>query len=76
MVEFRTALIEVYTNAETLNIKVVDFETQETKEKAVLEDDFNEIEQAMGVPGVGLGMLLIKIGRAFNRAVTGGSSAS
>lgn len=60
----------------TLNkIKVTDLVSSEVQEHQVTEEDFNEIDTAMRVPGFGLGMLLIKIGRAFERAVGGGSSA-
>ena len=41
----------------------------------LLEADAIEIIEAMKVPGTGLGMLLIKLGRALSRAVGGGSSA-
>ena len=44
--------------------------------KSLLEEDTAAIIEFMKVPGTGLGMLLIKLGRAFERAVTGGSSAT
>ena len=75
MVEFGQVTVEVYLNEETKNIKVVDTDKDEMQEQVVLSDDFEEIQEAMRVPGFGLGMVLIKIGRAFSRAVGGGSSA-
>jgi hypothetical protein len=41
----------------------------------LLEADAIEIIEAMKVPGTGLGMLILKLGRAFGRAVGAGSDA-
>lgn len=37
--------------------------------------DIKEIIELMKVPGTGLGMLILKLGRAFGRAVGAGSDA-
>ena len=60
----------------TNKIKVTDFNKEEVQEHEVYSDDFNEIQQDMRVPGFGLGFLLIKIGQAVAKKISGGSSAS
>ena len=50
-------------------------EEQEFYTKPLLVEDSKELVEYMRIPGTGLGMLLIKLGRAFSRAVGGGSSA-
>lgn len=67
--------VEITLDSTLNKIKVTDPVTLEVQEHQVTVEDFNEIKAAMRVPGFGLGMLLIKIGRAFERAVGGGSSA-
>jgi hypothetical protein len=56
-------------NANSILVQYLSNGTQEIK--TVSAEDFNEIYEAMQVPGFGLGMILIKIGKAFERAVTG-----
>lgn len=60
----------------TNKIKITDANNETTVEHEVYSEDFNEIQQDMQVPGFGLGFLLIKIGRAVAKKISGGSSAS
>jgi hypothetical protein len=50
-------------------------ESQPMETGAITETDALGLIEAMKIPGTGLGMLLIKLGRAFERAIGGGSSA-
>jgi hypothetical protein len=56
-------------NANSILVQYLSSGTQEAVK--VSAEDFNEIKEAMQVPGFGLGMILIKIGKAFERAITG-----
>lgn len=67
--------VEIILTPAYNKIKVTDFVAEETVEEQVSSVDFNEIQSDMQVPGFGLGMLLIKIGRAIGKAVGNGSSS-
>lgn len=58
------------------SIKVVYLDDGTREKQIISSEDFNEIDATMRVPGFGWGMVLIKIGRAFGRAVGAGSDAN
>ena len=51
-------------------------EKQEFYTEPLLVNDAIELVKSMQIPGTGLGMLLIKLGRAFSRAAGEGSDAN
>jgi hypothetical protein len=65
--------LEVLINDNTGTVNYV--ENQEFYTKPLLVEDAIELVEFMQLPGSGLGMLMIKLGRAFGRAVGAGSDA-
>ena len=63
--------IRVFLHESNNSIEVIQLEDSAREEQTVSAEDFNEIYEAMQVPGFGWGMVLIKIGKAIERAVTG-----
>jgi len=78
-----TLNIKIVTDLDTNNVQVI-YVTSGLAESHIIDREsvemanawIEEEENSNRIPGIGLGMLLIRLGRAFEKAAGGGTSAT